>query len=234
MNRRLFALPLACLFAVCLAAPAQFPTRAQTGMPAGGNNFSLSAFESEMLQEINLARTRPQEYAAYLEGLRPYYKGKLFQLPGRPGLTTEEGTPALEEAIKFMRGVRPLGPYNVSRGMCLGANVLVKDQGAKGLTGHRGTDGSFCEKRLEQFGAWQGTVGENLSYGKDSARHRIMTLLIDDGVADRGHRNRLLSSDYKVVGVSCGDHAQLGVMCVITFAGGFTDAAAGRTAARKF
>ncbi|HEX8070383.1 MAG TPA: CAP domain-containing protein [Pyrinomonadaceae bacterium] len=234
MKRRLCALTLPLLFVVCLVNPVQFPTQAQTGKPAGASNHSLSAFEAEMLREINLARTRPREYAAYLEQLRPYFKGKLYQQPGRPGLTTEEGAAALEDAINFMRAAKPLGPYDVSRGMCLGANVLVKDQGAKGLTGHRGTDGNFCEKRLEQFGAWQGTVGENLSYGKDTARERVLTWLIDDGVADRGHRNRLLSPDFKAVGVSCGDHAQLGTMCVLTFAGGFTDAAPGRTATRKF
>ena len=60
-----------------------------------------------------------------------------------------------------------------------------------------------------------------------------MTLLIDDGFTDRGHRTRLLSPDFKVAGVSCGDHAQLGVMCVITLAGGYTDRA-NQGAAQKF
>jgi hypothetical protein len=55
----------------------------------------------------------------------------------------------------------------------------------------------------------------------------VLTLLIDDGVANRGHRQRILNAGYKVVGVACGGH-KLGSMCVITFAGGFTDKPAPR------
>ncbi len=89
----------------------------------------------------------------------------------------------------------------------------------------RAQDAHRRDRRRRLAGLRQGEAGENLSYGKDAARHRVLTLLIDDGFANRGHRNRLLSPDYKVVGVSCGDHTQLGGMCVITFAGGFTDKA---------
>ncbi len=210
---------------VAFACALLFVPRA--GAQKGPNADATARLEQEIFQEINLARTHPQDYAAYLEKLRPFFKGNTYQPPGRPGLATQEGLRALDEAIGTLRQVQPLKPYELSKGMCLGANLLVKDQGAKGLTGHKGTDGSYCEQRLEQFGTWQGTVGENLSYGRDDARQRIITLLIDDGVANRGHRTRLLSPDYKVVGVSCGDHAQLGTMCVITFAEGYRDKQAG-------
>lgn len=206
---------------VAFACALLFSTR--VGAQKGPNANALSPLEQEIVQEINLARTRPQEYISYLQQMRPFFKGNIYQPPGRNALTTQEGASALDEAIGALRQTQPLKPYELSRGMCLGANVLVKDQGPKGFTGHKGTDGSYCEQRIERFGTWQGTVGENISYGKDAARQRILTLLIDDGVANRGHRTRLLSPDYKVVGVSCGDHTQLGIMCVITFAGGYTD-----------
>jgi uncharacterized protein YkwD len=239
MNRR-SAIALTLLASLCLFyqsfAQTKAPAPQQAKAPVtktAANSFALSTLEQEMLDEINLARTNPQQYAGYLEQLKPYFKGNIFQLPGRPGLTTQEGPSALEDAIRVLRQTKPLSPFTLSRGMSLGAKLLVLDEGPKGLTGHKGTDGSFCEQRIERFGAWQGSVGENLSYGKDTARQRIMTLLIDDGFADRGHRNRLLSSDFKVAGLSCGDHAQLGVMCVITLAGGYTDRGSAN-AAQKF
>ena len=239
MNRR-SAITLTLLASLCLfyqtLAQTKAPVPQQAKAPVtktAANSFALSALEQEMLDEINLARTNPQQYAGYLEQLKPYYKGNLFQWPGRAGLTTQEGASALEDAIRVLRQTKPLSPFTLSRGMSLGANLLVQDEGPKGLTGHKGTDGSFCEQRIERFGAWQGTVGENLSYGKETARQRILTLLIDDGFADRGHRTRLLSTDFKVVGVSCGDHAQLGIMCVITLAGGYTDRG-NQNAAQKF
>ena len=51
-----------------------------------------------------------------------------------------------------------------------------------------------------------------------------MTLLIDDGFANRNHRKRLLDPVFRVTGIACGDH-KLGAMCVITLASGFTDGA---------
>lgn len=192
---------------------------------------SYEALEQEMVAEINLARTRPQEYAAFLEGLRPMFAGKEYRRPGKGALLTEEGATPLEEAIKILRAARPISPLTVAKGMCSGAKALVTEQSASGATGHKGADGSFCEQRSERFGAWKAPIGENLSYSDDTARERILTMLIDDGVANRGHRQRLLDPSFKVVGVACGGH-KMGAICVVTLAGGYTDKAAGAQAAR--
>jgi uncharacterized protein YkwD len=192
--------------------------------------YSPSRLESDVLSEINLARTRPQEYAAYLEQIRPYFKGKTFQAPGQPATATQEGTAALDEAIGVLRSLKPLAAFTVSPGMSLGANLLVKEQGAQGLTGHKGLDGGFCDQRLARFGRIDGSVGEALSYSGQSVRLRVISWLVDDGFASRGHRNSLLSPAYKVVGVSCGDHSRFTSMCVVDFAGGFSDKQPGNVA----
>jgi uncharacterized protein YkwD len=176
-----------------------------------------------VLKEINLARTRPAEYAAHLEKLKPLYKGNVYHAPGGTPLATQEGWKAVEEAIAFLRALKPLQPFGFSDGMCSGAGELVKDQSRTGATGHKGSDGSFCEQRITRYGSWVSPVGENLSYGRHSARERVIQLLIDDGFANRGHRKRLLDPSYKVAGVSCGEHPSEGTLCVITIAGGFTD-----------
>src|SRR5439155_3814871 len=106
---------------------------------------------------------------------------------------------------------------------CLAASTHVKDQSASGATGHAGSDKTMIEQRAKPFGTWQGGIGESLTYGNESARERILTWLIDDGVASRGHRQRMMSQDYKVAGISCGPHPEYGTMCVLTLAGGFTD-----------
>jgi hypothetical protein len=87
----------------------------------------------------------------------------------------------------------------------------------------------MIEDRVKPFGTWQGGIGENLSYGNDSARERVLTWLIDDGFATRGHRKRVMSADYRVAGLSCGKHPQFEKMCVLTLAGGFTDAVAAKS-----
>jgi uncharacterized protein YkwD len=156
--------------------------------------------------------------------LRLFLVGKGYRHPGRPGLMTAEGVRALDEAIGFLRAAKPAPALTLSRGMCSGARELVKDQAGTETTGHKGADGSFCEQRAQRFGSWAEPIGENLSYGADTARERVITLLVDDGFANRGHRKRLLDASFKVAGVACGDH-KLGAMCVITLAGGFNDGA---------
>jgi uncharacterized protein YkwD len=188
-----------------------------------------------VLREINLVRTRPAEYAAHLEQLRTRFAGREYRRPGRPALQTAEGAVALEEAIRLLRASKPVPALTLSRGMCSGARELVRDQAGTDATGHRGVDGSFCEQRAQRFGSWAEPIGENLSYGDDGARERVITLLIDDGFANRGHRKRLLDASFRVAGVACGDH-KLGAMCVITLAGGFNEGSntappAGKTSA---
>ncbi|HLM58741.1 MAG TPA: CAP domain-containing protein [Pyrinomonadaceae bacterium] len=206
---------------VLLILCALSPARAQQ-LAAAADASPFDSLAQEVIGEINLARTRPAEYAAYLEQLRPHFNGKEYRRAGRPALLTEEGAAPLEEAIKFLRHLKPLPPLQVAGGLCSGARVLVEDQAATGATGHKGSDGGFCEQRLQRFGSWQGDIGENLTYGPETGRERVLTLLIDDGFANRGHRLRILSPDYKVVGVACGGH-KMGSLCVINFAGGFND-----------
>jgi uncharacterized protein YkwD len=206
--------------------------RSQTSksQPPKDTSGSLSEAERDLLKEINQARANPQTYAAYLEKMKPLFKGKQYTATGDAPLTTEEGWTAVEEAIRFLRAAKPSGPLNPSRGLSLAALAHVTDQSGSGMTGHQGTKSGMIEDRVKPFGNWQGGIGENITYGNDSARERLLTWLIDDGFPSRGHRMRLMSSDYKVAGVSCGSHPQFSAMCVLTLAGGFVDVPAGVTA----
>jgi uncharacterized protein YkwD len=188
---------------------------------------SLSQVEQDLLTEINKARAEPQTYAGYLEKLKPLFKGKVYTAAGQEaGLETQEGWAAVEDAIKFMRAAKPVMALNASEGLRLAALSHVNQQSASGATGHAGPDRMLIEERVKPFGAWHGDIGENLVYGNESARERILTWLIDDGVKSRGHRRRLMSQNYNVAGVSCGSHPEYGAMCVLALAGGFTDTAA--------
>jgi uncharacterized protein YkwD len=190
----------------------------------------LSPDERDLLNEINQVRAQPQAYAKYLEAMKPLFSGKQYKT-ATLSVTTEEGWSAVEEAITFLRAAKPVGPLGTSSGLCQASLAHVKDQGGSGSTGHKGNDNSFIEQRVKPFGTWQGGIGENLTYGPESARERLLTWLIDDGFASRGHRRRLMSPEYKVAGVCCGPHPQFKAMCAITLAGGFTDLQPAKTEA---
>lgn len=229
MKVRLFGLASLCFSAALLVSFVSSKTQSQGSKSTGGDG--LSGSEQDLLNEINQARAHPDVYARYLSSLKPFFRGKNYQPDGQPALTTEEGWDAVQDAINFLTAAKPQGPLDTSRGLRLAAVTHFKDQNASGATGHRGASSSMIEDRVKPFGTWQGAIGENLSYGKESARERVLTWLIDDGFASRGHRKRLLSADYKVAGLSCGPHPSFGTMCVLTLAGGFIDLQSSKTRA---
>ena len=221
MKFRLFGLFVLLCSLVVILCNQPNPTRSQTA------NATLSQSEQDLLSEINKARAQPEVYAGYLEKLKPLFKGKVYTPEGMAaGLETQEGWDAVEDAIKFLKATKPVPPLNGSEGLRLAAVSHVKEQSASGATGHAGADKMLIEERVKSYGAWQGDIGENLSYGNESARERLLTWLIDDGVKSRGHRRRVMSQDYKVAGISCGPHPEYGGMCVLTLAGGFTETGA--------
>jgi len=223
MKSRLVVLVILCCLVVAVSI-----LNSQKGHSQGKAESTLSKDEQELLIEINEARAHPDVYSGYLENLKPLFSGKIY----KGTLATEEGWAAVEDAIAFLRATKPQPPFTTSSGLCSAAIAHVKEQSGSGATGHKSSgSGAMIEDRVKPYGSWQGGIGENLSYGNDSARERVLTWLIDDGFATRGHRKRLMSPDYKVAGLCCGPHPEYGRMCVLTLAGGFTETIASKPAA---
>ena len=197
----------------------------------------LSPLEIEIADEMNLARTEPQRYAAFIEEFKKYYQGNQLKLPGRSKATvTFEGVAAVDEAISFLRTAKPLPAMEINRGMSLAAKDHANDLALKGVTGHRGSDGSSPNARLERYGSWEGVNGENIVYEVSTAREIVIGLIIDDGTPNRGHRRNIFDPNHRVTGVSITDSPVNGAKCVLNYAGGFRDKAAApnqATAPRK-
>lgn len=219
MKVRLAVIALVAAFAAFTAFQ---PTHSQTNK-SSGSGLAFTDSERDLINEINQARANPLLYATYLEKLKPQFSGKTYTPAGKDPLTTEEGWNAVDEAIRFLKSLKPLPPLVTSNGLSLAALTHVKDQGSSGGTGHRSGNSNMIEDRVKPYGKWSGAIGENICYGNDSARERLMTWLIDDGFPSRGHRRRLLGTEYQVAGISCGSHPQYNAMCVLTLAGGFNE-----------
>lgn len=194
----------------------------------------LSPTEQEMLHELNLARTNPQQYAALLEEAKKTLNGNAIRLAGGRTITLKEGAGVVDEAIKFLRAAKPLASLQISKGMSLGAKDHVRDMLASGSTGHKGTDGSLPEQRLSRYGNWQSVVGENIAYFSGSAREAVLGMIIDDGVAGRGHRLNLFNMNHRVAGIAAAPPSAKGATCVVTYAGGFVEKSETATAAKMF
>jgi uncharacterized protein YkwD len=183
----------------------------------------LSPLEKAVAHEINLARTDPKGYASFLEKWKQYYDGKQLKLPGEITIMTKEGVTAVNEAIRFLRSINSVSLLSPSKGMSLGAKDHLRDLGTSGASQHQGSDGSQTWERVNRYGTWQTIIGENISFGHGKARPIVMTLIIDDGVPNRGHRKNIFNPDFHVVGVAFGDHSIYRTICVITFAGGYKE-----------
>jgi uncharacterized protein YkwD len=215
---------LAVAFAVAGCSTAlQMPTPSPQPTTTAANR-DYARIESELFDALNRARTDPQGTAIELDALTKYYNGNLFQLPGQPvPLRTVEGIAAVREAASAVRSERPLGELTLSPDLTRAARDHALDQRRTGEIGHTGSDGSSVDTRVRRYGTWLTSLSENIDYSP--AGHGgdvVQSLLIDDGVADRGHRRNVYGPMAKVVGIACEPHPRYGSVCVIVQTGGFT------------
>jgi uncharacterized protein YkwD len=177
---------------------------------------------SAVIREMNLARTNPLRYATFVEELRMHFRGNILVLPGRTILRTKEGVGALNGAIRFLHSVPPQPELTLSPGMCRAATDHCADQ-ARGRMGHNGSDWSNPGNRLNRYGKWSTLCGENISYGKATAREIVLALIIDDGLSSRKHRKNIFNPTFSYSGAAYGPHAHYRSVCSIEFAGGFVE-----------
>jgi uncharacterized protein YkwD len=168
--------------------------------------------EAQLLDELNFARTHPQDYARRLE-LEPVS-------PWERALAEPTDRAALAEAIAFLRRQAPLPALGPDEGLAEAAREHVTSQGPRGRTGHDGPDGEPFDARLRRHGVDAPAEGENIAYGPTRPADVVRELIIDSGVASRGHRRNIFTAGFEAAGVTCGPHRDYGTMCVIDFVGG--------------
>jgi len=123
-----------------------------------------------------------------------------------------------------------MGGVGTSSELALGlaAEDHVADIGYTGVVSHSSSDGSCAADRVSRYGRFRSTA-ESLWYGsaKADARTIVLDLIVDDGVASRGHRLCVCNPIWEVVGVAYGPHSTFGTMSAMEFAAGWSpDAAA--------
>jgi len=178
------------------------------------------AVEREIIAEHSRVRQNPQSYIPILEAYLASMDAD-GNIPGGCGanctLVTEEGQAAVVEAINFLRSQSPVGPVEYSEAIARVAKSHAQSQ-RDGSIGHVDAQGNRSSQRLSQAGIEYSGAGENIDYGSTSAQEVLVSLIVDDGVADRGHRTNIFSPGWTTAGAGCGPHAAIRTVCVVNYA----------------
>jgi uncharacterized protein YkwD len=154
---------------------------------------------SEVLAELNKARTNLIAYANWLETLRPYYADNVLALPGEDRIRAQSGTVALDSAIAYLRQLQPLPALSLSTGMSQGAQDHVNDIGSVGAISNIGSDNSTVGDRANRYGKWGTSITEISSYGKRTAAATVAFLILNDRL-----RTELFNPEFQALGIACG------------------------------
>jgi hypothetical protein len=175
---------------------------------------AASRFEEGVFVELNRFRSDPAAYAEYLRDYRPRFEGKLLigDDDSEIDIMTREGVAAVDEAIRDLRGEKPLPELAWSDALARAAADHVAIQSRSGAVGHY-TKGSGPGERMKARGGGP-YVNEVITYGHHTPAGVVDQLLIDDGVPDRGHRYSLLRPTHRYAGIACGRHPVHRTMCV--------------------
>lgn len=179
-----------------------------------------TGLDPAVLAEINAARADPRAYAARLRVYLAAFHGRLVQEPGRPELMTVEGPAAVEEAIADLERRQPAPPLTGNEALARVARNLLEDQERSGRIGHVSSDGASLGERMQRAGVFAMGMEEDIAYGGATPAEVVRQLIVDDGVADRGHRQSIFDPHMNRAAVACGAHARWGSMCVVDLAGG--------------
>jgi hypothetical protein len=116
---------------------------------------------------------------------------------------------------KYLENAKSLEPLEPDEEIFKLASAYAVKMGKEGTRGHAG-----FKERMKPVLYRYHAVGENCDYGHSNGLDCLISLLIDNGNPDYGHRKNIMNSSFSAVGVSIKPHKSFKTDCVMDFAGG--------------
>jgi hypothetical protein len=166
----------------------------------GAGMEALTGEEQKVILFMNMARHDGPLFAeTFLDAYVEQYK--------------VEKSSYLRSLYRDLKGVSGLPVLVPEEDLTAVAQGHAVKSGKTGHVGHQDMNKRFAPLKGNPYVAW----GENCSYGYDEAIAIVVTLLIDEGIKDVGHRRNILNEGYNSVGVAIRPHKTYRVNCVIDF-----------------
>jgi uncharacterized protein YkwD len=160
----------------------------------------LSKEEKAVVLYLNLVRLDPKLFA------ETYLKKYLD--------STQEKSSYTKSLLKTLPTTKSMGVLVPDKKLCDFAKAHAVQFGKEGRIGHA----NYNERILKIKKDFGGSMAENCDYGNKKALDIVMSLLIDEGIKDLGHRENILDPEYKFIGTSIQPHKRYEWNCVMDFA----------------
>ncbi len=143
----------------------------------------MSTEEYSMIKEINLLRSNPALYIPYVREFKREQNAKGWTVYNE----------SIKDLIQELRSTAPLGALHPAECMYRAAKGHGDDLKVIGSANHIGTNGSWPWDRVKKSCPDFHDGNENLVGGPETVRNAVILLLIDHGIATKGHRENLLN-----------------------------------------
>ena len=174
--------------------------------------------EEDIFNCHNECRVNPFNYIMKLKEISNYFKDKTYHHPYEDAILTYEGVDAIEDAMQYLKALKPLNPLEYSEEISKACRDHIADIGPKGLITHEGSDGSNITDRVEKYCEWDGIIAENLDFGFRIGENVLMNMIIDDGLKDKIQRKNIFNKEFRYIGVGAGPHKIYGICVVVGYA----------------
>jgi uncharacterized protein YkwD len=184
----------------------------------------FDTLKQSVVTESNRIRADPVCYIPILEEYITFFRdNNILAKPNQTPIETYEGPHAYEEAIKFLKKQKPVPTLTYDVRLYQAALDHAKDIGPKGLYSHESTDGKNASERIDKYCEWETACCENIDLGAHSGVDVIVSLLVDDGIEKRLHREHLFREEFTHFGVAAAAHKDYETIVVINYVGGIRD-----------
>jgi uncharacterized protein YkwD len=178
---------------------------------------------TQLLTEINNARTDPSGYANTIE--QKYMNFRRFKwLMDNNTYQTSEGINAVRDTITWLRSAPAVGALTLETGITVMAQVHANSftgNATSETTPYVGCRSENVGQRLDMVGGWT-SVGENIVGRVPVAEHVVPMMLVSDGDNNRQMRLNMMSSNFTQVGFGQQNTTDVNDMLVVNFAAGFS------------
>ncbi len=180
-------------------------------------------FIKELQKEINALRSDPSLYAStYIEPLISRFDGNSRLNYTDSLISTKEGIKAIKECVEVLKNTEVLPLISLEKGLCLSAQELADDLEKTGKRGGTTSSGKGAAQRMQEYGRVMQIWSESVWYSLNTARDIVVSMLIDDGVAKRGHRTSILNPRFTKMGIGFSSkHKVYGTVSVIDLCGDY-------------